>query len=237
VSGVPAVLAHGAGAGMSHPFMEGGRWTCRERHRHDALSFRIWSRVQSGRMRPNLLRPLSGRRSLRLLNWCPACPCCWRQVFWWSHDLASPSRLALARRPHACFPRLSPSSAGRGSDERATHLFEVKIPMLFLQGTRDALADTHTLQALVERLGTRTTLKLFRDADHSFHVSARTERTDAEVQDRNVGYVSVLAAKCGLEDYRARSDLRESRPDDGRRGGHSCFGRRDEMSKEFKARS
>jgi predicted alpha/beta-hydrolase family hydrolase len=42
--------------------------------------------------------------------------------------------------------------AGRSSDERAAHLFEVKIPMLFLQGTRDALTDPHTLQALVERL-------------------------------------------------------------------------------------
>jgi hypothetical protein len=58
----------------------------------------------------------------------------------------------------------------------------VKIPMLFLQGTRDALADTRMLQALVERLGTRATLKLFQDADHSFHVPARTGRTDAEVR-------------------------------------------------------
>ena len=54
--------------------------------------------------------------------------------------------------------------------------------MLFLQGTRDALADTHTLQALVERLGTRATLKLFQDADHSFHVPARTGGRDAEVR-------------------------------------------------------
>jgi dienelactone hydrolase len=53
--------------------------------------------------------------------------------------------------------------------------------MLFLQGTRDPLADTHTLQALVERLGTRATLKLFQDADHSFHVPARTGRNDAKV--------------------------------------------------------
>jgi predicted alpha/beta-hydrolase family hydrolase len=72
--------------------------------------------------------------------------------------------------------------AGRPADERATHLVEVKIPMLFLQGTRDALADTHILQALVERLGTRATLKLFQNADHSFHVPARTGRTDAEVR-------------------------------------------------------
>jgi predicted alpha/beta-hydrolase family hydrolase len=72
--------------------------------------------------------------------------------------------------------------AGRPADERATHLVEVKIPMLFLQGTRDALADTRTLQALVEQLGARATLKLFQDADHSFHVPARTGRNDAEVR-------------------------------------------------------
>jgi uncharacterized protein len=72
--------------------------------------------------------------------------------------------------------------AGRPSDERGNHLFEVKIPMLFLQGTRDALADTHILQSLVEQLGTRATLKLFLDADHSFHVPARTGRTDADVR-------------------------------------------------------
>ena len=72
--------------------------------------------------------------------------------------------------------------AGRPSDQRANHLFEVKIPMLFLQGTRDALADTRTLQTLVERLGTRATLKLFQDADHSFHVPQHTGRNDAEVR-------------------------------------------------------
>jgi alpha-beta hydrolase superfamily lysophospholipase len=54
--------------------------------------------------------------------------------------------------------------------------------MLFLQGTRDALADTQTLQKLLERLGTRATLKLFQDADHSFHVALRTGRNNAEVR-------------------------------------------------------
>jgi hypothetical protein len=54
--------------------------------------------------------------------------------------------------------------------------------MLFLQGTRDALADTQTLEKLLERLGTRATLKLFQDVDHSFHVPVRTGRSDAEVR-------------------------------------------------------
>jgi uncharacterized protein len=71
--------------------------------------------------------------------------------------------------------------AGRPSDERGAHLFDVQIPMLFLQGTRDQLADLPLLQALVGKLGTRATLKLFQDADHSFHVPARTGRKDSEV--------------------------------------------------------
>jgi predicted alpha/beta-hydrolase family hydrolase len=71
--------------------------------------------------------------------------------------------------------------AGQPSDERAEHLFAVQIPMLFLQGTRDQLADLTLLQSLVGKLGTRTALKLFQDADHSFHVPARTGRKDSEV--------------------------------------------------------
>jgi hypothetical protein len=72
--------------------------------------------------------------------------------------------------------------AGKPSEERAKHLFEVQVPMLFLQATRDDLADVELLQPLIERLGPRATLKLFEDADHSFHVPARTGRTDGDVR-------------------------------------------------------
>ena len=72
--------------------------------------------------------------------------------------------------------------AGRPSDERGAHLFEIKVPMLFLQGTRDALAATELIEALVQRLGHWATLKLFQDADHSFHVPARSGRKDADVR-------------------------------------------------------
>jgi uncharacterized protein len=70
--------------------------------------------------------------------------------------------------------------AGQPSDQRANHLFEVEAPMLFLQGTRDALADLALLQALCGRLGERATLALFDDADHAFHVRARSGRSDAQ---------------------------------------------------------
>jgi uncharacterized protein len=71
--------------------------------------------------------------------------------------------------------------AGRPSDERAAHLFEVQVPMLFLQGTRDQLADLRLLRTVVGKLGARASLRLFEDADHSFHVPARTGRKDTEV--------------------------------------------------------
>ena len=71
--------------------------------------------------------------------------------------------------------------AGHPSQDRADHLFDVQIPMLFLQGTRDTLASLDQLEPLCKKLGRRATLKLFADADHSFHVPARTGRKDAQV--------------------------------------------------------
>jgi hypothetical protein len=72
--------------------------------------------------------------------------------------------------------------AGRPSQERAAHLSDVNIPMLFLQGTRDELATLELLQPVVQRLGARATLKLLQDADHAFHVRASSGRRDADVR-------------------------------------------------------
>jgi uncharacterized protein len=65
--------------------------------------------------------------------------------------------------------------------ERGAHLADVKIPMLFLQGTRDELADLELLEPLVKKLGRRAALKIIDGADHSFHVLARSGRNDREV--------------------------------------------------------
>jgi predicted alpha/beta-hydrolase family hydrolase len=67
------------------------------------------------------------------------------------------------------------------SDTRGEHLAQVQIPMLFLQGARDEFADSSLLDPLVKRLGGRTTLCLLRNADHSFHVPARSGVNDAEI--------------------------------------------------------
>jgi predicted alpha/beta-hydrolase family hydrolase len=71
--------------------------------------------------------------------------------------------------------------AGKPSVVRADHLAEIDIPMLFLQGTRDALAELDLLQPAVKALGRRAKLILAEDADHAFHVPARTGRKDADV--------------------------------------------------------
>jgi predicted alpha/beta-hydrolase family hydrolase len=73
--------------------------------------------------------------------------------------------------------------AKKPSTERATHLAEVKIPMLFLQGTRDDLADLTLLEPIVQKLGPSATMKRIEAADHSFHVLARSGRKDREVME------------------------------------------------------
>ena len=72
--------------------------------------------------------------------------------------------------------------AKRPSTQRAEHLFDVTVPMLFLQGTRDDLASLEHLKPVCAQLGARATLHLFEEADHAFHVPARSGRTDAQVR-------------------------------------------------------
>jgi uncharacterized protein len=86
--------------------------------------------------------------------------------------------------------------AGKPSTDRADHLAKIDIPMLFLQGTRDSLAEAALIEPVVQRLGSRATLHLAEGADHSFHVLARSGRKDAEVMneilDAFAGWVSAL---------------------------------------------
>jgi predicted alpha/beta-hydrolase family hydrolase len=80
---------------------------------------------------------------------------------------------------------------GAPADARGAHLPEVKVPMLFLQGTKDEFADLDLLKPLAERLGDRATLHLVEAADHSFHVPAKSGRKDAQVLDE---ILDVMAA-------------------------------------------
>jgi hypothetical protein len=86
--------------------------------------------------------------------------------------------------------------AGKPSTDRADHLARIDIPMLFLQGTRDSLAEVALIEPVVQRLGSRATLHLAEGADHSFHVLARSGRNDREVMseilDAFTGWVGAL---------------------------------------------
>lgn len=80
--------------------------------------------------------------------------------------------------------------AGKPSIERAAHLDQVAVPMLFLQGTRDELADLALLEPVVARLAPRAELVRFEHADHSFHAPARSGAKDAEILSRMLDAVS-----------------------------------------------
>ena len=186
------VLAHGAGAGMGHPFMasvakglaDRGIATLRYQFpymergskRPDTPTFAhaaVRAAVaEMSRLAPDLAL-IAGGKSFggRMTSQAQA-----------ASPLPGVQGIAFLGFP------LHP--AGRPSDERGKHLFDVQIPMLFMQGTRDELADLQLLQPLVKQLGARATLKLFPDADHSFHVPARTGHTDADVR---VEMLDVLA--------------------------------------------
>lgn len=71
--------------------------------------------------------------------------------------------------------------AGKPGTDRAEHLANVKIPMLFLQGTADTLAETALLKPVVAKLSKRASLHLVEQADHAFHVPAKSGRKDPDV--------------------------------------------------------
>jgi len=178
------VLAHGAGAGMGHPFMASVAVGLAER-RVATLRYQF-SYMERGSKRPDA--PKLAHAAVRA-----AIP----EISRLAPDLAlvaggksfggRMTSQAQAATPlpgvrgiaFLGFPLHPP---GRPSDERGKHLFNVQIPMLFMQGTRDEFADLQLLEPLVKKLGARATLKLFPDADHSFHVPARSGRIDADVR-------------------------------------------------------
>ena len=93
---------------------------------------------------------------------------------------------AAVQAARAAFPAWSETP----TPVRARHLFEIELPMLFLQGTRDDLAELPLLQPLVVQLGAGATLTLLEEADHSWHVPARTGRKDADVRAQALDTVS-----------------------------------------------
>jgi predicted alpha/beta-hydrolase family hydrolase len=84
---------------------------------------------------------------------------------------------------------------GKPSVSRAEHLFKIKLPMLFVQGTRDKLAETTLLAPVTKDLGRKVSVHLVDQADHSFHVPARSGRNDADVVDEIADAVAAWIAR------------------------------------------
>ncbi len=186
------VCAHGAGAGMDHPFLASiadGLFTRRIATLRYQFPF-----MELGSMRPD--RPPLAHATVRAateaaLQRLPNLP-----IFAGGKSFGG-RMTSQAQAEHALpdvggiiflgFP-LHP--AGKPSDARSAHLFDIRVPMLFIQGTRDALADMSLLTPLVGRLGASATLQAVEHADHSFHCPARTGRTDAQAMDEILDTIS-----------------------------------------------
>jgi predicted alpha/beta-hydrolase family hydrolase len=178
------VMAHGAGAGMEHPSME---TLATELYALKIATLRYqFPYMERGSRRPD--RPELCHATVRAAvagaaRLAPDLPLIAGGRSFGGRMTSQAQALApLPGVRGLAFLAFPLHPADRPSNGRAAHLFEVNIPMLFLQGTRDALADLQTLQDVVQRLGKRATLKLLEDADHSFHVPARTGRKDPQVR-------------------------------------------------------
>jgi len=178
------VLAHGAGAGMTHPFMAAVATELAERG-IATLRYQFPYMEQGGR-RPDppklahaAVRAAVAEAARRL----PKLPLiAGGKSFGGRMTSQAQAAAPLTGVRGLAFLGFPLHPAGRPSAERAKHLSDVQVPMLFLQGTRDALAALDELKPLCKALGKRATLTLFQDADHSFHVPARTGRKDAQVR-------------------------------------------------------
>jgi uncharacterized protein len=178
------VLAHGAGAGMAHPFMAGVAAGLAER-RIASLRYQFpYMERRSRRPDPPKVAHATVRAAVaeaaRLLP----------RLALVAGGKSFGGRMTSQAQAAAPLPGVRGLAflgfplhpAGRPSRDRGQHLFDIGIPMLLLQGTRDNLASLDELEPLCQALGARAALRLFADADHSFHVPVRSGRTDGEVR-------------------------------------------------------
>jgi len=178
------VLAHGAGAGMTHPFLVAIANGLAERG-IATLRFQFPYMEQRSRRpdAPELAQATVRAAVVEASRLVPELPLfAGGKSFGGRMTSQAQAESPLPGVRGLVFLGFPLHPPGRRSDERARHLLQVQMPMLFLQGTRDEFAELQLLQTVVEQLGTHATLKLFQDADHSFHVSARTGRKDSDVR-------------------------------------------------------
>src|SRR5438034_2927837 len=177
------VLAHGAGAGMRHPFLESISQRLAEQGIATLRYQFPYMERRSRRPDPPAVAAATVRAAVaEAARIAPDLPL----VAGGKSFGGRMTSTAQAEEPlpgvrglvFLGFPLHPP---GRAGDQRAEHLAQVQVPMLFLQGTRDDFADLTLLKPLIKRLGQRATLHLVEGGDHSFHVLKRSGRTDADV--------------------------------------------------------
>ena len=185
------VLAHGAGAGMRHPFLETISQRLAEREIATLRYQFPYMEQRARRPDPPAVAAAAVRAAvMEAARAAPGLPL----VAGGKSFGGRMTSTAQAGEPlpgvrglvFLGFPLHPP---GRPGNERAEHLTQVQIPMLFLQGTRDDFADLKLLRPLVKRLGTRATLHLVDGGDHSFKVLKRSGRTDGDVMTELVGAI------------------------------------------------
>ena len=178
------LFAHGAGAGMAHPFMDAVATELGERSIATLrYQFPFMERCAKRPDPPKLAQATVRAAAAEAARLAPTLPLvAGGKSFGGRMTSQAQAASPLPGVRGLIFLGFPLHPAGVPSDERAMHLFDVQIPMLFLQGTRDALANVKLLQQVTKRLGERASLRVYQDADHSFHVPARTRRNDANVR-------------------------------------------------------
>jgi predicted alpha/beta-hydrolase family hydrolase len=193
------VLAHGAGAGMTHPFLSTMAQGLADRGIATLRYQFPYMEARTKRPDPPKLAQLAVRAAVteasRLMP--GVALIAGGKSFGGRMTSQAQAEAPLPGVRGLVFVGFPLHPPGRPSDERGRHLFDVKIPMLFLQGTRDDFADLKLLEPLIKQLGTSATLKLFSDADHSFHVPVRSGRKDSEVMEELLDAVGRFGSEVG----------------------------------------
>jgi len=177
------VFAHGAGAGMTHPFMAAVATGLAARNVATLRYQFPYMEKGSRRPDPPALAQATVRAAVdmaaRLLPEVPLIA--GGKSFGGRMTSQAQAKQPLPGVRGLAFFGFPLHAAGQPSSERAAHLSDIRIPMLFLQGTRDKLAELDLLKPVIAGLGARATLHLVEGADHSFHVPARAGRKDEDV--------------------------------------------------------